>query len=193
MVDRRTVLKLGASGIGGALFPVPVTATGATTRERPRHTILRALYDGGSVEGLAFATEMRAMGVAASPVRADLAKLWYGDLQAHLRKGPATMAGLTDRATLFCLEELARSAGMRVRYRVEHQVDSSRYVRHDAVGPTRIVEGASQLDSRFGYGSRMALVASEFEPSATCGMDAQKRTGPFAPENATVLVSWVMA
>jgi hypothetical protein len=193
MVDRRTVLKLGATSAAGALINVSATALGAIAPDSPRNPLSRAIFDGRSAEGLAFASEMRGRGVAISEIGTDLATLWYSDLQAHLRKSPAPIAGLTDRATLFCLEELARSVGMKVRYRVDHKVDSIGRVQHDAVGPTPIVEAASKLDSRSRYGRKMAVSASQFDPSESCGTDAQKRTGPFSPEDTTVFVSWVIA
>jgi hypothetical protein len=167
--------------------------------DSPRNSLFRAVFDGRSAEGLAFASEMRGRGVATSETGTDLAKLWYGDLQVHLRRSPAPIAGLTDRATLFCLEELARSVGMKVRYRVDHKADSIGHVQHDAVGPTSIVKAASKLDSRSGYGHTsgygrtMAVLASQFDPRESRERDAQKRTGPFSPEDTTVLVSWVIA
>jgi hypothetical protein len=193
MVDRRTVLKLGATSAAGALIRVSGTAFGAIAPESHRHPISRAIFDGRSAEGLAFASEMRGRGVAISGIGTDLAALWYGDLQARLRKSPAPIAGLTDRATLFCLEELARSVGMKVRYRVDHKTDSIGHVQHDAAGPTSIVEAASKLHSRSGYGHTMAVLASQFDARESRKTDAQKRTGPFSPENTTVLVSWVIA
>lgn len=204
MVDRRTVLKLGAASAAGALINVSATGLGATALgaiapDSPRNPLSRAIFDGRSAEGLAFASEMRGRGVAISEVGTDLAKLWYSDLQPHLRKSPAPIAGLTDRATLFCLEELARSAGMKVRYRVDHKADSIGHIQHDAAGPTSIVEAASKLYSRSGYGRTcsygrtMAVLASQFDPRESRETDAQKRTGPFSPEGTTVLVSWVIA
>lgn len=82
---------------------------------------------------------------------------------------------------------------MKVRYRVDHKADSIGHVQHDAVGPTSIVEAASQLDSRSGYGRTMAVLASQFDPRESGETDAQKRTGPFSAEDTTVLVSWLMA
>jgi hypothetical protein len=191
VVDRRTVLKLGATSAAGVLINVSATALGAIGPDSSRHPLARAIFDGRSAEGLAFASEMRGSGVAISEIGTDLAKLWYGDLQAHLRNSPAPIAGLTDRTALFCLEELARSVGMKVRYRVDHKLDSTGQLRHDAAGPASIVEVASKL--RSGYGHTMAVLARKFDPRESCGTDAQKRTGPFSPEDAPVFVSWVIA
>jgi hypothetical protein len=193
MVDRRTLLKLGATSVGGAIIPAPATALGPVAPHPHRAPLFRAIFDGRSAEGLAFASEMRRRGVAISEIGTDIAKLWYGDLQAHLRESQAPFAGLTDRASLFCLEELARGVGMKVRYRVDHKANSLGQAHHDAAGPTSIIEAASKHHSRFGYGRAMAVLASQFDLSEPSGTQAQKRTGPFSPENTIVLVSWVIA
>ena len=78
-----------------------------------------AVFDERFDECLAFAGEMNRRGVVTSGIRGDVAKLWYEDLRARLRQGPAPIAGLTDRLALFCLEELARDVGMKVFFRVD--------------------------------------------------------------------------
>lgn len=193
MVDRRTVLKLGATSAASVFINVSATALGPNGPDSFRHPIARAIFDGRSAEGLAFASEMRGSGVAVSEIETDLAQLWYGDLQVLLRKTPAPIAGLTDRTALFCLEELARSVGMKVRYRVDHKLDRTGQLRHDAAGPASIVEAASRLHYRSGYGHTMAVLARQFDPSESRGTDAQKRTGPSSRENTPVFVSWVIA
>lgn len=193
MVDRRTVLKLGVSSAGGALIGASANAWGAIAPNSSCPSFSRAIFHGGSAEGLAFASEMRRTGVPTSEAGTDLAQLWYGDLQARLRQSPEPMAGLTDRATLFCLEELTRSVGMKVRYRVDHKVDGSGHLWHDAAGPPSIVEAAGRLRSGPGYGRTMAVLARQFDLRESRETDAQKRTGPFSPEDSPVLVSWVIA
>jgi hypothetical protein len=184
------------------MIGVSANVLGAITPDSSRTSLLqrslhtrfsRAIFVGRSSEGLAFASEMHSLGVATSEAPADLAQLWFGDLQDRLRKLPEPLAGLTDRATLFCLEELARSVGMKVRYRVEHQVDAAGQLQHDAAGPASIVAAVGRLDSRSGYGHTMAVLARQFDPRESCGKDAQKRTGPFSPESAPVWVSWLIA
>jgi hypothetical protein len=193
MVDRRTILKLGATSAAGALINLPEAAFGAAAPAPPQNSIHRAMFDGRSPEALAFAAELTGRGVATSEVTGDIGQLWYGDLQSQLLHAPMPIAGLTDRATLFCLEELARSVGMKVRYRVEHHIHSGGHVQHDAVGPASIVDAASKLSSRSGFGREMAVAASQFDTRESGETDAQKRTGPFSPADKAVLVSWVIA
>jgi hypothetical protein len=39
----------------------------------------------------------------------------------------------------------------------------------------------------------MAVLFGQCDVSEPCRTSAQKRTGPFSPENKTALVSWVIA
>jgi hypothetical protein len=127
----------------------------------------RAVFDERFEPCRVFGAEFARAGVPTSAIRGDVAKLWYEDLRVALSKRRAPIAGLTNRTGLFCLEELARDVGMRVVLRVDHTIEPD--VRHVV----------AQL-SRFGT----------LEPRDA---SAQKRTGPFSPENKLALVSWVIA
>ena len=107
MVDRRSVMKIGAATLAGALVNLPVLARNAA-RARAHGAFQRAVFDERFAECRAFAAELHSAGVLTSAIRGDVAKLWYDDLRVHLRENRLPVAGLTDRAALFCLEELAR-------------------------------------------------------------------------------------
>ena len=176
MVNRRSVMKVGAAAVAGALVNVPVSGRNATATFPDAQRIKEQ------------------KGVITSAIRGDVAKLWYDDLRVQLSKDPAPIAGLTDRATLFCLEELARDVGMRVIFRVDHIIDRSkqdRHAQHTAVGPASLVAADHHVDAGTGFGQAMApavqAVRGRVEPG---DLAAQKRTGPFSPENKTALVSW---
>lgn len=172
MLERRSVLKLGMASVAGALVNVPIRAFGAMpadshgSRDEAVH---RAVFDERFEESRAFAGEMNRRGVITSSIQGDVAKLWYEDLRDSLRETRRPVAGLTERVTLFCLEELARDVGMKVFFRVDH-----------------LVEKAT-------FGQAMAVVACRCDVSGPGDITAQKRTGPFSPEGKTALVSWVMA
>jgi hypothetical protein len=192
MVDRRSVLKLGAASIAGTLISMPAPALGAAWADSP-NPLYRAVFDGRFEEGLAFADELQRRRVVTFSTGHDIAKLWYDDLQLGLSQRPAPIAGLTDRVTLFCLEELARSAGMRVLYRVDHIIDERGNVEHDAVGPASIVAATRKLTAKSGFGRAMAALARHFDVRERQDTAALKRTGPFSPVNKLALVSWVIA
>jgi len=192
MIERRSILKLGAASAASALVGVPIQAFGAMPAYSDG-SLYRAVFDERFLECLAFAGEMKRRGVMTSGIRGDVAKLWYKELRARLSQDPAPIAGLTDRVALFCLEELARDVGMKVFFRVDHMVDQSGYVQHEATGPSPMVEAAGALASESGFGRAMAVLVCRCEASGPAGIAAQKRTGPFSPENKTALVSWLIA
>lgn len=191
MIERRSVLKLGAAGVAGALVNLPVRVLGALPADS-HSSIYRAVFDERFEECRAFAGEMNRRGVVTSGIRGDVAKLWYEDLRAGLRQGPAPIAGLTDRVSLFCLEELARDVGMKVFFRVDHMIDKSGHVQHEATGPAPVTEATRTLATGSGFGQAMAALACDCRMSGPGYVAAQKRTGPFSPGNETALVSWVI-
>jgi len=191
MVDRRSVLKAGAASVAGALVGMPTVLSAAPADSpRPLHA---AVFVRRFRQGAAFAEEMQRRNVAIFSAGNDIAQLWYSDLAGGLNPHNAPIAGLTDRVTLFCLEELARSAGMRVLYRVDHFVNEHGNVEHNAVGPASVVEATGKLTSTSAFGREMAVLACRFEYRELRDTSALKHTGPFCPGNKVVLVSWMIA
>ena len=192
MVNRRSVLKIGASTVAGALVKVPVSDRNLSPG-REHIAFHRAVFDERFVECRAFAAELRSSGVFASAIRGDVAELWYGDLRVHLSESRLPIAGLTDRAALFCLEELARDVGMRVIFRADHIIDQNGHTQHTPVGPASLVAVTHSLPPEAGFGRAIARLFGQFDFTEPRHTSAQKRTGPFSPENRTALVSWLIA
>ena len=150
MVNRRSVLKIGAATVAGVLVKVP--ASGRNLSPGRAHTAFhRAVFDQRFAECRAFAAELRRAGVCTSGIRGDVSKLWYADLRVHLRENRLPVAGLTDRAALFCLEELARDVGMRVIFRADHIMDQKTGIQHDAVGVAEFGRDIAALLSQFDF------------------------------------------
>lgn len=185
-------MKLGAASVAGALVGMPGPALGADESESPG-LLHGAVFSARFQQGIAFAEEMQRRHVATFSAGYDVGKLWYGDLESRLAQHCGPIAGLTDRVTLFCLEELARTAGMRVLYRIDHVIDEGGNVEHTAVGPASVQEAARQLTPKSGFGREMAVLASQFQFREPRDMAALKRTGPFSPNNRVALVSWMIA
>ncbi len=192
MVDRRSVLKVGAASVAGALVNMshPVFGAAWAGTVNPLHG---AVFAPRYRQAVAFAEELQRRQVITFRTGNDIAKVWYSDLQGGLNHHCAPIAGLTDRVTLFCLEELARSAGMRVLYRVDHVIDERGNVEHTAAGPASIVEATRKLRPTSGFGREMAVLATRFEVREPTDTAALKRTGPFSPGNKVALVSWMIA
>jgi hypothetical protein len=197
MVNRRSVLKVAASSVAGALVNIPGFGENAE-REPTSASFQRAVFDERFAECRGFAAELRGTGLFSSAIRGDVAGLWYYDLRPQLNSHRAPFTGLTDRAALFCLEELARDVNMRVIVRVDHLIDETLRAKHVAVGSLTLVAATGSLTPNAGFGRAIArlisriecveLLRGEFRESA-----AQKRTGPFSPHNKIALVSWIIA
>ncbi len=131
MFNRRSVLKIGAATVTGALVKMPVSGR-SLSPEQAHIAFHRAVFDERFAECRGFAAELRSTGVCTSAIRGDVAELWYDDLRVRLRENRLPVAGLTDRAALFCLEELSRDVDMRVIFRADHSIDrgSSRAYTH---------------------------------------------------------------
>ena len=191
MVSRRSVLRFAAAGVAGTLTPTSVWS--ASNRIGSARGLCRAVFDERYDECLEFARELEHRGAVTSGIRNDVAALWYEDLRPRLRQTKSPFAGLTDRAALFCLEELARDVGMKVLYRIDRTVEQGGRVRHELTGPAAIVEAARDLGAAQSFGRAMALLASDMEARGPWNIASLKRTGPSSPENGSVLVSWVIA
>jgi hypothetical protein len=81
------------------------------------------LFDARSPAGSTFGAELAACGLPGAPIRGDVTEVWYSQLSPRWRQGalPLGVAGLTDYATLFCLERLGWDHGLRLIYRGEHR------------------------------------------------------------------------
>ena len=192
MISRRNVLGLGAATLAGTFASVSGRSAAANWIA-PVRGLCRAVFDRRYEECVAFARDLEFRGVVSSGIRSDVAELWYRDLRPQLRQEPLPFAGLTDRAALFCLEELARDVGMRVLYRIDRTVEQGGRVRHDVAGPEAVIEAARNLGTEVSFGRAMALLASQTEARGRWRIASQKLTGPFSPATGTVLVSWVIA
>ncbi len=175
MVNRRGALKIGAATLAGVFVKRPDSGPYRSPTQ-PDLAFHRAIFDQRFAESQVFAAELHKAGVVTSAIRGDVAELWYDDLRRHLRENNSPITGLTDRAALFCLEELARDVGMKVVFRVD-----------------RVIEKGQDADHAQEIGRTMAQMISHFDSNAPRDASAQKRTGPFSPENKTALVSWVIA
>jgi len=197
MVNRRNVMKIGAAAVAGVLVNLPVLGRNVAPA-RAHGAFQRAVFDERFAECQAFAAELHSAGVLTSAIRGDVARLWYDDLRADLSEDRLPVAGLTDRVALFCLEELARDVGMRVIFRADHVIDPNGHAQHTAVGPASLVAATRQLTTERGFGRAMAGICSQFDIRALhCSgpgdTAAQKRTGPFSPDDKTALVSWIIS
>jgi len=191
MVSRRTLLKFGAAGVATALVESPAQALGSSLLAGARKPA-RALFDVRYAESRAFGSVLAARGVATRDASRDIARLWYLDLRPELQASPVALVGMTDRATLFCIEELARDVGRAVGGRIDHAIDSRGVARHEAIGTRSWLAAGRRLGPAPGFGQAMASLL--VEPTLhDRSVAAQKGSGPFSPGRQATLVSWWIA
>jgi hypothetical protein len=112
VTSRREIVK------GGALaLALPAVAAGQAWAAEP--SVFRAVYDERYAEARGFAAAAAARGWLARAIRGDVTELWFHELDPRWKTGPAAVAGVTDAASLFCLETLARDRGLRLAARAE--------------------------------------------------------------------------
>jgi hypothetical protein len=118
MTSRRDVLRMGVAG--AVLLPLasPKASAPATTRSPDMldnlDNVYRVIFDERFPASVAFALDVNRRGIPIHGIRGDITALWYHDLYFHWRNEPTPIAGITTSESLFCLELLARDAGLRV-------------------------------------------------------------------------------
>ena len=116
MTTRRAFIQAGAALSAGPALAVSKAALAAA----PAGRIRLAVFDERYPAARAFAAEAARRGWPLAPIRGDITDLWFHDLALRWAKGPAPVAGMTVRQSLFCLEQLGRDARLRVVSREEH-------------------------------------------------------------------------
>ncbi len=131
MATRRDVIK---TGVVASAAPASALAGFAARAATPVLIIYKAVYDERFADGRTYAAQAAARGWATAAVRGDVTDLWFHDLSQRWKQGAAPIAGLTTEASLFCLEQLARDAGMRV---VSRQKEPGQPLVYWLIAPTR--------------------------------------------------------
>lgn len=125
MTSRRQVLQIGLTG--AALLPVAAYADAwpvhkdrpYTQKDRP-YTVV---FDERFSKSRALARELAGPFAQLAAIRGDVTALWYHELYFAWQKRPEPIAGVTTVESLFCLEMLARDAGLHVTHRQRVDAD----------------------------------------------------------------------
>lgn len=130
MVSRRTILKGTV-----AATSLPILASVAAWQRTPSEgepsavldhpALYKVLVDRRFAPARAFGREAEWRGETVHAFNGDVTNIWYHDLYHRWREGRAAIAGLTTYSALFCLQELARDARMRVIHRAEHRYSNN--------------------------------------------------------------------
>jgi len=110
MPNRREFLQ---AGIAVSLLPLLSRKGFSTAVPRAFDMVL---FDQRFPQARDFALQAREAGLDCVAIQGDITDVYFHDLSLRWNRGPTTIAGLSTKASLFCLEMLARDRGMRLAY-----------------------------------------------------------------------------
>ncbi len=122
MASRREFLQIGVAALA-----LPISARGVSPAiaglagEPARVPLYKVVFDKRFPASRKFADEAKSLGVSIHGMKGDITALWFHDLYARWKQGPAAIAGLTAHGPIFCLERLAWDQRMRVVFRADHR------------------------------------------------------------------------
>jgi hypothetical protein len=162
MSSRREFIQRGLAASALAASPLTARLAQADGSGREPYRFFTVLFDPTFADGAAFGAEAVRLGAPASAAGSDAGSVWMNQIEPRWKHGPAVVAGLTGRASLFCLELLARDYGMGVVYRAEHSPAPGGGIRHSITGPERLAKWESRLTLA---GKRWSALAAEMAMS----------------------------
>jgi len=132
------MLQIGLTG--AALLPVVAYAGWPVQKDRPyvaaqKDRPYTVVFDERFSKSRALARELAGPATPLTAIRGDVTALWYHHLYFAWQKNPESIAGVTTAESLFCLEMLARDAGLCVTRRQQVDADLLSW----SIGPRRRV------------------------------------------------------
>jgi hypothetical protein len=118
MSNRREFLQGGI-----ALSLLPLLPRKWLSAAVPPKALDMVIFDQRFPKARDLALQARDAGLDCVAIEGDITHLYFHDLALRWTRGPTTIAGLSTKASLFCLEMLARDRGMRLAY-ITDVVDS---------------------------------------------------------------------
>lgn len=197
MANRREFLQAGLTALAvplaarAALSP----ALSAWAGEPSPTPLYKVIFDERFAACRAFASEAKRLGAPIHGIRGDVTDVWFNDLYAQWKKGPAAIAGLTAHGAIFCLERLAWDQRMRVVFRGEHAYGSDGRLEHVLSAPPGVLRQAAGLgESGLEWASRIASVVVRFSADRARAETVNIATAlAKRGDDPEYLVSWVIA
>jgi hypothetical protein len=200
MTNRREFLHIGVAALSLPLAARTGAAqgifAGADERSNEQRTepIYKTVFDQRFTACARFAEELGRRAPATHAIRGDITQLWYDDFYHRWKQGSVAIAGMTAPGAIFCLETLARDAGMRVALRVDHRRIGHR-IEHEFAGPVESLTLAAELEtSAERWPEKMAAMIAQFPAERGRVMTAR-----YSGESDRIrggwehLVTWVIA
>ena len=198
MVNRREFLEAAAA----SAFPAAAGASqrkGGTKERNPESgTLHTVLVDERFRESRSVGARLAARGAVLLQVPdGDVTQVWLEHIGPGWKTHPASVGGLTARPALFCLEQFARSCGLRVVFHAEHIVHRQGRTEH------RVLRGAeaASISTRelvlagWLWPARIAEALAAHPGQAGRGRFglSEAALGPTLPSGAQLLTSWIIA
>lgn len=152
--------------------------------------VLGAIFDSRFPQSLAFAERAASLGIRPYGFAGEISTLWFDRLLPALRTSATPIVGLTSTGALFCFEQLAWDAGMRVRFRIDHR-ERGPSVQHFASAGLPLALRAKLKDADCSFGGRAADVALGCK--AAWGDCTHAIVPPADAFGSQALVTWVIA
>ena len=197
MANRREFLQAGLTALA-----VPLAARtafspriSAWTAEPSSTPLYKVIFDERFASCRIFASEAKKLGPPVHGIKGDITDVWFNDLAARWKTGPAAIAGLTAHGAIFCLERLAWDQRMRVVFRGEHSYGPDGHLDHVLLAPPDVLRQTAGLDeSGPNWASRIASVVIRF-PANQSRAETMNIITPLAKQadDPEQLISWVIA
>jgi hypothetical protein len=195
MKSRREFLQIGVAALALPISARGAFASSAVLGEPAATPLYKVVFDERFAASIAFSREVGALGAATHGIKGDITDLWFHDLYARWKQGPAAIAGLTGHGAIFCLERLAWDQGMRVVFRGEHKHLPGGQIEHALSGPESMVRRAARLEANgtewaslmAGVVTRCPAGRSEVFQTTVSASAARHKSDP------DELISWVIA
>jgi hypothetical protein len=196
MASRREFLQMGVAALAlpisshAALSPAASLADG-----KPSTTPLyKMIFDQRFPSSCTFREEAERLGVPVHGIKGDMTDLWYHDLYARWKQGPAAIAGMTAHGAIFCLERLAWDQRMRVVFRADHRYLNDGSIEHALSGPTVLLREAAGLSNQTNWASEMASLLTRC-PAIRPQSSLANVIGPTVrhSDDPEHLISWLIA
>ncbi len=196
MASRREFLQIGVAALA-----LPISGRGISPAfaglagEPARVPLYKVVFDERFPASRKFADEAKSLGVATHGMKGDITDLWFHDLYARWKQGPAAIAGLTAHGPIFCLERIAWDQRMRVVFRADHRYREDGTIEHALSGPESMLHDAASLrNDGTNWTSRMAALVTRCPADRSQSSQANviASTGKHA-DDPDHLISWVIA
>ena len=193
--------------MGVAALSLPIAARAGISADifsgdqrAPAEPLYKVYFDERFYACAAFAEEMKRRSIPTHAIRGDITDAWFSDLHGRWKEKPVAIAGLTAPGPIFCLEMLARDAGMRLVFRADHRWPtrgrvSDGEIEHEVAGPESVVRRAATLEtSGESWPERMSELVAQFSREREEAAAKATFVG-IAPNrnDCEHLVTWVLA